>query len=535
MTQSNKHRRPGKPTAPVAPDGDWQPWSDAWTKHIPLLTGRADLHVFVAPGAGGGAPECFYPALRRIEVDANYIADTPQIADPRKAGHKRLAPVGYGLLVHGAAHAAHSRWTAPAGTAPILAEVADLLEEARAEGRQRGGRRGDRRWLRQPVFTILIDPRTAPVDDLWHAGVLAALVLARVDARILTNKDVRSIKAAVTAVLGRSRLRRLREVWKRAHQVDDTDAGTMIELARRWCEILDIDPNRHRTVPTADAGEFPGRLEQALTDFLAVALGLTLADYRARVLDRRYPAPSDWPSFPPTAEQHAAARTLAARIRKARTRNPETVRHGVVLPPGRLRTRHAITADAQAAAGQTPTAQPWQHRTQQPPPKPTLHLAVLVDLSGSMHAYATQLSVAAWIFAHAAHRGQAVTTTIGFGDRTTLLVPPNNRPSKVLHMQPEGGTHTFTDAVKLADRLLELRHGRTLRLLAVVSDGHLADKPAAQKLITTLHRAGCAVLWLHPAAKRNHTFTHTTTITVADPVDAVSHIADAAVTAIENA
>ncbi|MBG0568235.1 VWA domain-containing protein [Actinoplanes aureus] len=535
MSQSNKHRRPGKPKTPAAPDDDWQPWSDAWTKHVPTLTGRTDLHVFVAPGAGGGSPECFYPALRRIEVDADYIADTPQIADPRKAGHKRIVPTGYGLLVHGAAHAAHSRWTTPPGTRPILAEVADLLEESRAEGRQRGRRRTDRRWLRHTVNTILIDARTAPVDDLWHAGVLAALLLARVDARILTSKDVRGIRAAVTAVLGRPRLRRLREVWKQAHLVDDTDASSMIELARRWCEILGIDPNRHRKIPTADAGEFPGRLEQALADFLAAAVGLTPTDYRATILNRRHQAPGDWPSTPPTAEQHAAARQLADRIRRARIRNPETVRRGAVLPPGRLRTRHAIAADAQIAAGQTPTAQPWQHRTQQPPPKPTLHLAVLADLSGSMRTYAAELSSAAWIFAHAAHRGQAVTTTIGFGERTTLLVPPNSRPSQVLHMQPEGGTYTFCDAVKLADQMLELRHGRTLRLLAVVSDGDLADKPAAQKLITTLHRAGCAVLWLHPAELDSHTFTSTTTITVADPVDAVVRIADAAVTAIENA
>lgn len=535
MPQSNKHRRTGTPTNRTAPDPGWRPWSAAWTKHVPTLTGRTDLHVHVAPGAGGGAPECFYPALRRIEVDANYIADTPQITDPRKAGHKKLVPTGYGLLVHGAAHAAHSQWTAPPGTAPILAEVADLLEESRAEGRQRGRRRTDRRWLRHTVNTILIDPRTAPIDDPWHAGVLAALLLARVDARILTSKDIRPIRAAVTAVLGRPILRRLREVWKRAHTVADTDATSMIELARRWCEILGIDPDRHRAVPTADPGEFPGRLEQALTDFHAAALAITPADYRVQVLDRRHQAPADWPSVPPTAEQYSAARILAARIRQARTRNPEPVQRGAVRPPGRLRTRHAITADAQTAAGHTPTAQPWQHRTQQPPPKPTLHLAVLVDLSGSMYAYAAELSVAAWIFAHAAQRGHTVTTTIGFGDRTTLLVPPNSRSTQVLHMQPGGGTYTFGDAVKLADRLLDLRHGRTLRLLAVVSDGDLADKPAAQKLITTLHQAGCAVLWLQPADLDSHTFTHTTTITVADPVDAVTRIGDAAVTAIENA
>jgi Mg-chelatase subunit ChlD len=535
MTLSNQHRRTGKPIAPVPDDEQWQPWSQAWTKHVPLLTSRNDLHVFVAPGAAGDSPECFYPTLRRIEIDANYIADDPTITDPRKAGHKRLVPTGYGLLVHGCAHATHSLWTTPAGTPPILAEVAEMLEESRAEGRQRQRRRGDRRWLRHTVTTILIDGRIAPVDDLWHAGILAALLLARVDARILTSKDVRPIRAAVTAVTGRPKLRQLREVWKQAHLVGDTDATTMITLARRWCEILDIDPNQHRQIPTADADEFPGRLEQALTAFLAAALNLTPADYQTEIADRRHQPPDDWTRTPPTTEQHNAARTLATHIQQARTRNPETVPRGGVLPPGRLRPRHAIAADAQIAAGTIPTAEPWQHRTQQPPPKPTLHLAVLTDLSGSMSSYARELSSAAWIFAHAARRGQAVTTTIGFGTRTTMLVPPHSRPQQVVRMRTGGGTLTFCDAVKLADRTLDLRRGRTLRLLAVVSDGQLADKPAAQKLITTLHRAGCAVLWLHPDGLPSHTFTDTTTITVADPVDAVTHIADAALTAIENA
>ncbi|MET8147865.1 VWA domain-containing protein [Actinoplanes sp. NPDC049668] len=533
MSYPNTHRPP-TPSVPAAPDPDWKPWSAAWTKHIPVLTGRTDLSVHVAPGAGGGAPECFYPDLRRIEVDARYIADTPDVTDPRKAGHKKVVPVGYGLLVHGAAHAAHSLWRAPDGTLPTLAEVAELLEESRAEGRQRGRRRADRRWLRQ-MINIVVHPGAAPIDDPWHAGVLAALLLARVDARILTSKDVRSIRAAVTTVIGRPRLRQLREIWKQAHTVDDTDAATMIDLARRWCTVLGIDPRRQWQVPVADAGVFPGRLDQALTDFLGIMAGLAPADYRAQILAHRHSPPSQWPRTDPTAEQQAAARRLAERLQQARTHNPENVRRGAVLPPGRLRTRHAIAADAQAAAGQTPTAQPWQHRAQQPPPKPILHLAVLVDLSGSMSSYAAELSSAAWIFAHAARRGEAVTTTIGFASSTTLLVPPHSRPRQVLHMQIGGGTHTFCDAVKLADQLLDLRQGCTLRLCAVVSDGALADKPAAQKLITTLHKSGCAVLWLHPDGHAWHTFSDTTTITVADPVDAATRIADAAVTALESA
>ena len=104
-------------------------------------------------------------------------------------------------------------------------------------------------------------------------------------------------------------------------------------------------------------------------------------------------------------------------------------------------------------------------------------------------------------------------------------------------------TATFPEAVKVADQLLDLRHGRTLRMLAVVSDGYLDDIPAGQQLVTTLHRAGCAVLWLHPADGEptdpnqiwGHTFEHTTTLTVTDPTEAITTIADAAVTALAQA
>jgi uncharacterized protein with von Willebrand factor type A (vWA) domain len=203
--------------------------------------------------------------------------------------------------------------------------------------------------------------------------------------------------------------------------------------------------------------------------------------------------------------------------------------------PTRLRTRAAITAEAQRAAGSIPSATPWQRRTQLPPDKPTLHLAVLVDVSGSMHSFAAPMSSAGWILAHAAHRNQAVTTTIAFGDRVTLLVPPRQRPTRVLEMTAFDGTEEFIDAVKLADRLLDLRHRRSLRMLAVVSDGQYVDIPAVQKLITTLHRAGCAVLWLQPAELECHTFADVTTVPVEDPLDAIEHIATAAITALAHA
>jgi Mg-chelatase subunit ChlD len=517
---------------PVPADDEWQPWNQAWTRLMPRLTGRTDLTVVVAPGAGGGAPACFYPDQRRVEVDATHIG-TPQVADPRKAAHKNLVPTAYGLLIHEAGHAAHTRWDPPPATPPVVADVALLLEESRAEGRHRARRRGDRRWLRHAV-TTLIHVEDAPVDDAWHAGQLAGLLLARVDARIITHKDARPARAAVTSVLGRKRLAQLREIWRQAHTVADTDAQAMVDLAWRWCRVLGIDPHTQPDVPVPDLGQFAGLLAAALTDYLAAAAGLSVAEYTARHIAGRYPAPAGWWRRDPTPAEHAAARQLADRLTRARA-TPEPAATPALLPPGRLRTRQAVTADAQAAAGATPTATPWQRRAHTPPPKPTLHLGVLVDVSSSMRAYAKPMSSAGWILAHAARRARAVTATIAFGPTTTLLVGPRQRPTQVLDMQTGGGTTTFIDAVKLADHLLGLRRTRSLRLLAVVSDGVLSNREPAQRLITTLHRAGCPVLWLHPANLSGHTFTHTTSISVADPLDAIAAISHAAIAAIANA
>ena len=522
------------PTPFTPAHADWAAWDKAWTRHITTLTGRADLTVVVAPGAGGGAPACFYPSGARIEVDATYIGE-PDAADPLRAAHKKLVPTAYGLLVHEASHAAHSRWTAPPGTPPVVAQVADLLEESRAEGRQRGRRRGDRRWLRHVVRT-LVSPDDAPIDDAWHAAQVAALILARVDARILTHKDVKPVRAAVTAVLGRARLRLLRQVWLQVPAVDDTDAEAMIELAWRWCRILGIDPHRHPAPPTADEGVFAGALAAALGDVLAVMAGLTPSDYAARRIAEQHGAPAEWALRDPTDAELQAARTLAGRLRAARTSSVEATTRPSAIPPGRLRSRAAITADAQRAAGQMPTAQPWRQRANLPPHKPKLHLAVLVDVSGSMSAFAPPMSSAAWILANAARRTDATVTTIAFGDAVTLLVGPHQRPAQVQQMQADDSYERFTEAVKLADQLLDLRHRTTVRMLAVVSDGSYSDRTdAAQQLITTLARTGCAVLWLHPDSTFNHVFADTTAVTVTDPVDAIAVIADAAVTALQHA
>ena len=530
MPNPTHHLQPATTTTPGPVDPGWAVWSRAWTRHLPTLTGRTDLSVLVAPGAAGPAPACYHPELGRIEVDAVHIGAGPEVADPRRAGHKRAVPTGYGLLVHEAAHAAHTRWHIPDQTPPVVVDAAMLLEESRAEYRQRSRRRTDRRWLRHAVTTLITADDT-PVDDPWHAGKLAGLLLARVDARILTGRDVATARAAVTGILGRAPLRALRDLWRTAHTTGDDDAATMIDLARRWCSLLGINPDTHPHPPTADPGLFPGVLAAAITDYQAAAHTSSVADYRAAAIAATYRAPATWTRREPTDAERRAARHLAGRLATAHT-TPEPATRPTTTPPGRLRTRHALTAQAQIDAGSIPTATPWQRRTQLSPPRPRLHLAVLVDVSGSMADYTKPLSSAAWILAHAAGHTHATTTTIAFGPTVTLLTPPHHRPDHVLDITVAGGTDTFTHAIKLADELLHLRRPDTTRLLCVVSDGYLADRDAAQKLVTTLHHTGCHTLWLEPAGHSAPPFTDTTTLAVDDPATAITAIADAACAAL---
>src|SRR5439155_4743708 len=116
-----------------------------------------------------------------------------------------------------------------------------------------------------------------------------------------------------------------------------------------------------------DPGVFAGRLAAALSDFLAAALGISTAEYTARQITDRHTAPATWTHRDPTSQEHDAARRLAAQLRRARTEHPEPARAPSPLPPGRLRTRAAMTAAAQREAGAIPTAAPWHPRTQLPP------------------------------------------------------------------------------------------------------------------------------------------------------------------------
>jgi hypothetical protein len=532
-------------------DRAWLRWSAAWTTQVRVLTGRDDLSVTVAPGAGHGAPACHIPALASIEVDAALIGD-PKVANPNRAGHKKIVPAAYGALVHEAAHAVHSRWNPPAGTPPIVAAVAEMLEESRAEHRHRQRRPRDRQWLRHAVKAI-VAPNFARTDHPWDAAGAAALLLARVDTRVLSHADTKPVWAAVRRILGAKTLRTLRGIWKDAHQVQDRDGEKMLMLADAWCRALGVDPGLYPQLPDLSGQPAGTRLPAAVAATLAAVDPTPHPQPEPKQPDPPPPSsgppgggrpnpggagdvPASWTTRPPTPGERRAAAALATALRRARTREPVPVRQASIAPPGRLATRQAIAAQAQATSGAVVSAQPWQRTVRRQAPDPQLAVAVLVDVSGSMRRFTAPLSSAAWILAHATHRtGTARAVTIAFGDRVTVLAPPGRPPAVVQQMTAKSSSHRFVEAVQLADQHVGLTTRGVVRLLVIVSDGVFEEPDAAQQTITGLQQAGCAVLWLQPADKRAVTYRHTTTITVADPTASIRHIAQAATQALATA
>src|SRR3954453_13814563 len=144
----------------AAPPGAWVTLSEALTSLAPDLSGRHDLTVTCAPGAGGDAPARYLPELGVIEIDGDLLPMPPEDADPARPADRARYPTLWGAFTHEAAHAAHSAWLTPTAWAEIagtaVGEAAMTLEESRAEAAQLRRRPGDRRWLRAMVRDLVL-------------------------------------------------------------------------------------------------------------------------------------------------------------------------------------------------------------------------------------------------------------------------------------------------------------------------------------------------------------------------------------------
>ncbi|WP_395110219.1 vWA domain-containing protein [Actinomadura sp. SCN-SB] len=495
---------------------------------------------------------------------------------------------------HSAWHATAATGTGPGASSGLPApaaraggahwEAAVLLEESRIEAAHLARRPGDHRWLRACITQlVLADFTPGPPGATtaggsggsggsagavraamrpWEAGCAAALILARVTTGVLDTDETAPVARAVCEVIGASRLGVLAELWCRAHQTADDDTAGMLELGRLWCDCLGLDPDQPPPPPEPDAdgdssplaaaitatveaitdadtppAPVPGpdrsaerRAEKAARDQARQAASRVFADPPA--VTKRGPTRITGTRTPTQAEQ-AAARRLARHLRTAAHRDRATATVTSPTPPGRLRMRDALAAEAQRAAGAVPTAEPFTRTLHQHVPAPPLRVGIACDVSRSMRRFAAPVASAAWIMARATgHVPDARSATVIFGATVRPVTRPGRTPARVHEFDADDGCHAFAEAVDALDAALDLSRPGTARLLVVVSDGVFSDTEGrhGQQRITRLTRSGCAVLWL--ALGLAVPMDGTEPVLLDDPADAATTIGQAAARAL---
>ena len=557
---------PPAPPALATPAGAWRTLSAAMTAEIPAITGRP-IPVACAPGAGLGHPACYLPTIPVIEVDGNLLGISPATARPASPADRERYPVLWGALTHEGGHAAHSKVCPPPAERANWCQAAHLLEESRMEGAQITRRPGDRRWLRATVSKLILEDFTAAGAEPGtprEAGSAAALLLARRDAGILEPAETADVAAKVEKVIGADALKRLEATWQAAHQVADDDARTMVRLARRWCRILGLDPDAAPPAPIEiGLSDLLDAIREAI-DAITAAVQADFtppppfppgrkaerdaektaridADRAAReVFTRRAtPPPAVTGTREPREGEKAAARRLTRTLRDATAGGRDTVTFTSPTPPGRLRMRQVLAADAQRAAGARPTAEPFTRTRSRRVPAPPLRVGIACDISGSMRAFTGPVASAAWILARAACALPAATTaTVLYGEQVHPLTHPGHAPAQVTDFDAPDGTEQLCRAIDALDGALGLSVPGTARLLAIVSDTyHTEDQIAgAQRRITRLAKTGCGVIILQPDDPfpwgDKHEWADAQVITLTDPADTIEVIARAATRAL---
>ena len=215
-----------------------------------LVNGRAsrtDITAVVAATAGHGAPACFIPALAEIHLNTETIdIGAHDKVDFTDALWGLTHAPAVGALCHEASHAEHSLFD-PAelmteyGATRKMVDVITTLEEPRVEGLARSKRPSDRTFLRGCAMDIVARDFTIS-DSRYGASVAAGLLLARVDAGILTKAEVKDFRDKIEGVLGTDVLAALEPLWVRFLALDDDDYPGMVDVAREWLEALGEDP-----------------------------------------------------------------------------------------------------------------------------------------------------------------------------------------------------------------------------------------------------------------------------------------------------
>jgi hypothetical protein len=526
---------------------------------------RTDITAVIGKDAGHGAPACFVPSLAEMHLNTEVVdVGAPDKVDLSDTLWTLSHAPAVGALTHEAAHARHTSWDPrnlmeTYGATRKMIDVITTLEEPRIEAQALRFHPASRPFLRGCAMEIV--GRDFQIGDtIYGASVAAGLLLARVDAKVLTKAETRTFRKDIVAVLGSDVLGVLEPLWQRFLRLRDDDYEGMVEVAAEWLEALGEDPEDASDMAGAsmmgeslpgdpgegegegegesgDKGEGSGfgkkimaKVHEAETKIdgeVVEARGAERAERRAaerradaerrkegeREHDKAFSASTGLHGYtpegfahyshsrPPTSDERRAAKMLARTLERIDYRDRAVKKVTSVMPPGRLRGRMAVQADAYTEAGRDASdVEVWSGKRRTKVDSTPLTIGFMGDISGSMNAAMEPLASTQWVVSTAGSHIDAKVATVHFGDRVHGVTPAGVREKDVRLFAPYDGSEAFKAAALALDRELNLLDGSGARIVFVASDGVYVcgeDMNYARTWMPLAKRKGVAVIYLN--------------------------------------
>lgn len=512
---------------------------------------RDDLVAYVGPGAGGIAPACFSPTTAEVEVNVDVAfgfgvkPEEIEKLSERKAQYE--FPKGTGAIMHEAFHARFSRWSMPQAHAELKSdeyEALVLLEESRIEFQGLKSMPNARPFLRACAMEIVIGDikedmeKQTPTKSLTN---LVGLVHARIDAGILDAHEVASVMDLVSEQIPSEIIEQLRTIARSAQLHEKhKDATDLYPLAIEWARIV-RDLAKERGDDEASTNE---KMKKALKDLMSDVMDAMenakeeisatnfgdLADQEqnedmkeevkgkaddakeqhenreiaGEVFSKSSGAGSTKSNSKlvdvrsPNTDELVAAVTIGQWLEKAKYRERDEHEIASILPPGRLRTRAIVQNEALKSRGVNQRVEAFRRTVRKHTDDPTLHVGVMVDISGSMGSAMQPMATTAWVMSEAVNRIQGECAMVYFGNDVFPTLKAGQRLKEVSIYSAPDGTEKFGKAFSALDGALNLLHGNGARLLVVVSDGEYTSDESrkAMEIVAKCQEAGVAILWL---------------------------------------
>lgn len=541
-----------------------------------------------------GAPALFNPASAEIEVNTKIafgFSNPALVGDLRERTQQFEFPKASGAILHEALHARFSTWNmaqALEELTPNEYKALHLLEESRIEAKGLIVFPQNRAFLRACALEIVLsdmsEESVAQMTQTRQCAQALGLTMARVDARVLDYADIELIIGAIELVVPQKTIDALRAVWLEFQRLDArTDEVRMYDLAREWERIVkdqveengeDDSDQSGQGQPSEGSGSEAGK---AMSEFMKSVLeaiaesaesaeisatdeaqeqqtteefreqaeqaskGSTEKREHSRVSTEVFgkgTGPSDTNSNSrlmetrkPTPEERVSAVKISQSLERAKYRDRDRVESASAVPPGRLRTRALVQANAYRAKGVRIETEPWNRVQHKQTDDPTLSIGVMVDISGSMRDAMNPMASSAWIMSEAVRRVQGKCAMVYYGNDVFPTLKSGQHLTDVNVYSASDGTEQFDKGFKALDGALNLLNGSGARLLVIVSDGEYttAERKLAKEWLKRCERAGVGVLWVgagHYGGNAEGTYCSTTGAQFVRMTDSATGVAD---------